>query len=168
MPTQAFLALPGCLSGKEFACQCRRCKRCWFDLWLGKIPWKRKCPITSWQIDGKIVETVADFILGGSKITADGDCNHEIKRHLILERKSYNKSRHTKGHCHPRASSAKTRGFHTHDLEASSSSASFVWENYVLSIIFTLSRCLLPSSMGHALETNRGCEEQAICPETAG
>ena len=41
-------------------------------------------PITSWQIDG---ETVSDFILGGSKITADGDCNHEIKRHLLLERK---------------------------------------------------------------------------------
>ena len=44
-------------------------------------------PITSWQIDGETVETVADFILGGSKITADGDCNHEIKRHLLLERK---------------------------------------------------------------------------------
>ena len=44
-------------------------------------------PITSWQIDGKTVETVTDFILGGSKITADGDCSHEIKRHLLLERK---------------------------------------------------------------------------------
>ena len=44
-------------------------------------------PITSWQIDGKTVETVADFILGGSKITADGDCSHEIKRHLPLGRK---------------------------------------------------------------------------------
>ena len=44
-------------------------------------------PITSWQIDGKTVETVADFILGGSKITADGDCSHEIKRCLLLERK---------------------------------------------------------------------------------
>ena len=44
-------------------------------------------PITSWQIDGEIVETVADFILGGSKITGDGDCSHEIKRHLLLERK---------------------------------------------------------------------------------
>ena len=39
-------------------------------------------PITSWQIDGETVATVADFILGGSKITADGDCSHEIKRHL--------------------------------------------------------------------------------------
>ena len=45
-------------------------------------------PITSWQIDGETVETVADFILGGSKITADGDCSHEIKRHLLLGRKA--------------------------------------------------------------------------------
>ena len=44
-------------------------------------------PVTSWQIDGETVETVADFILGGSKITADGDCSHEIKRHLLLGRK---------------------------------------------------------------------------------
>ena len=43
--------------------------------------------ITSWQIDGETVETVADFILGGSKITADGDCSHEIKRRLLLGRK---------------------------------------------------------------------------------
>ena len=44
-------------------------------------------PITSWQIDGETVETVSDFILGVSKITADGDCSHEIKRRLLLERK---------------------------------------------------------------------------------
>ena len=44
-------------------------------------------PITSWQIDWETVETVADFILGGSKITADGDCSHEIKRCLLLGRK---------------------------------------------------------------------------------
>ena len=44
-------------------------------------------PITSWQINGEIVETVRDFILGGSKITADDDCSHEIKRHLLLGRK---------------------------------------------------------------------------------
>ena len=44
-------------------------------------------PITSWQIDGETVETVADFILGGSKITADVDCSHEIKRRLLLGRK---------------------------------------------------------------------------------
>ena len=43
-------------------------------------------PITSWEIDGERVETVSDFILGGSKITADGDCSHEIKRHLLLGR----------------------------------------------------------------------------------
>ena len=57
-------------------------------------------PIISWQIDGETVETVADFILGGSKITADGECSHEIKRHLLLGRKvmtnldSILKSRH--------------------------------------------------------------------------
>ena len=57
-------------------------------------------PITSWQIDGQTVETVADFIFLGSKITADGDCSHEIKRHLLLGRKvmanldSILKSRH--------------------------------------------------------------------------
>ena len=45
-------------------------------------------PITSWEIDGKTVETLADFILGGSKITADGDCSHEIKRCLLLGRKA--------------------------------------------------------------------------------
>ena len=45
-------------------------------------------PNTSWQIDGETVETVADFILGGSKITADGDCSHEIKRHLLLGRRA--------------------------------------------------------------------------------
>ena len=45
-------------------------------------------PITSWEIDGETVETVSDFILAGSKITADGDCSHEIKRHLLLERKA--------------------------------------------------------------------------------
>ena len=44
-------------------------------------------PNTSWQIDGEIVETVSDFILGGSKVTADGGCSHEIKRHLLLGRK---------------------------------------------------------------------------------
>ena len=44
-------------------------------------------PITSWEIDGETVKTVSDFILGGSKITADGDCSHEIKRHLLLGRK---------------------------------------------------------------------------------
>ena len=45
-------------------------------------------PITSWQIDGETMEAVTDFILGGSKITADGDCSHNIKRHLLLGRKA--------------------------------------------------------------------------------
>ena len=45
-------------------------------------------PITSWQIVGETVETVTDFILGGSKITVEGDCSHEIKRHLLLGRKA--------------------------------------------------------------------------------
>ena len=45
-------------------------------------------PITSWEIDAETVETVSDFIFLGSKITADGDCSHEIKRHLLLERKA--------------------------------------------------------------------------------
>ena len=44
-------------------------------------------PITSWEIEGETMETVTDFILGGSKITADGDCSHDIKRHLLLGRK---------------------------------------------------------------------------------
>ena len=47
-------------------------------------------PITSWQIYGETMETVGDFIFGGSKITADGDCSHEIKRHLLLGRKAVN------------------------------------------------------------------------------
>jgi len=56
---------------------------------MGFIPGKIMAsgPITSWEIDGKTVETVSDFILGGSKITADGDCSHEIKRRLLLGRK---------------------------------------------------------------------------------
>ena len=51
-------------------------------------------PITSWQIDGETVETAADFIFLGSKITADGDCSHEIKRHLLLGNKVIEKQRH--------------------------------------------------------------------------
>ena len=48
-------------------------------------------PITSWQIDGETMERVTDFIFLGSKITADDDCSHEVKRHLLLGKKSYNK-----------------------------------------------------------------------------
>ena len=51
------------------------------------------CPITSWEIDGETVETVSDFIFGGSKITADGDCSHEIKRRLLLGRKARDQPR---------------------------------------------------------------------------
>ena len=50
-------------------------------------------PITSWEIDGETVETVSDFIFGGSKITADGDCGHEIKRHFTPWKKSYDQPR---------------------------------------------------------------------------
>ena len=59
-----------------------------FKLNIQKTKIMASSPITSWQIDGETVETVADFIFGGSKITADGDCSHEIKRHLLLGRKT--------------------------------------------------------------------------------
>ena len=55
-----------------------------FNIWKTKI--MASGPITSWEIDGETVETVSDFISGGSKITADGDCSHEIKRSLLLGR----------------------------------------------------------------------------------
>ena len=54
---------------------------------IQKMKIKASGPITSWQIDRETVETVSDFIFGGSKITVDGDCSHEIKRHLLFERK---------------------------------------------------------------------------------
>ena len=81
------------------------------------------CPITSWQIEGKTMETVTDFILGGSKITADGDCSHEIKRCLLLGRKAVTnldsilKSRHYFANKGP---SSQTYGF--------SSSHIWMWE----------------------------------------
>ena len=56
-------------------------------LYIHKAKIMASGPITSWQIDGETVETVTDFIFGGSKITADGDCSHEIKRHLLMEGK---------------------------------------------------------------------------------
>ena len=58
-----------------------------FNLNIQKTKIMASVPITSWEIDGETVETVSDFIFGGSKITADGDCSHEIKRHLLLRRK---------------------------------------------------------------------------------
>ena len=62
-------------------------KRAGLNLNIQKTKIMASSPITSWQIDGETVETVTDFILLGSKITADGDCNHEIKRCLLLGRK---------------------------------------------------------------------------------
>ena len=59
----------------------------WLKIQLSKNYDHGTGPITSWQVDGEIVETVRDFILGGSKTTEDGDCSHEIKRHLLLGRK---------------------------------------------------------------------------------
>ena len=58
-----------------------------FKLNIKKTKIMASGPITSWQIDGKTVETVSDFNLGGSKITADGDCSHEVKRRLLLGKK---------------------------------------------------------------------------------
>ena len=60
----------------------------WLKLNIQKTKIMASGPITSWQIDGETMETVRDFIFGGSKITADGDCSHEIKRHLFLRRKA--------------------------------------------------------------------------------
>ena len=76
-------------------------KKAGLKLNIQKTKIMASCPITSWQIDGKTVETVTDFIFLGSKITADGDCSHEIKRRLLLGRKvmtnleSFFKSRDT-------------------------------------------------------------------------
>ena len=65
----------------------RRVKKVGLKLNIQKTKIMASSPITSWQIDGETVGTVSDFIFWGSKITADGDCSHEIKRHLLLERK---------------------------------------------------------------------------------
>ena len=64
-----------------------------FKLNIHKTKIMASGPITSWEIDGETVETVSDFIFLGSKITADGDCSHEIKRHLVLGRRSYDQPR---------------------------------------------------------------------------
>ena len=63
------------------------CEKVGLILNIQKTKIMASSPITSWQIDGETMETVTDFIFGGSKITADGDCSHEIKRHLLLGRK---------------------------------------------------------------------------------
>ena len=64
------------------------CENVGLKLNIQKTKITTSSPITSWQIVGETVETVTDFILGGSKITADGDCNHEVKKHLLLGRKA--------------------------------------------------------------------------------
>ena len=66
----------------------RRVKKIGLKLNIQKTKIMGSCPITSWQIDGETMETVTEFILGGSKITRDGDCSHEIKRHLLLGSKA--------------------------------------------------------------------------------
>ena len=78
-------------------------------------------PTTSWQIDGETMETVTDFIFLGSKITADGNCSHEIKKHLLLERKAIKK---------PRQHIKKYRHYFTNNSPSSQSygiSSSHVW-----------------------------------------
>ena len=64
------------------------CEKAGLKLNFQKMKIMASIPITSWQIDGETVETVTDFIFLGCKITADGDCSHEIKRHLLLGRKA--------------------------------------------------------------------------------
>ena len=80
-------------------------------------------PITSWQIDGETMKTVTDFIFGGSKITTDGDCSHEIKRRLLLGRKAMTNLQHIKKQRHYFANkdpSSQSYGF--------SSSNVWIWE----------------------------------------
>ena len=66
----------------------RRVKKLAYSSTFRKLRLWHQVPFTSWQLDGETEETVSDFIFGGSKITADGDCRHEIKRRLLLERKA--------------------------------------------------------------------------------
>ena len=66
----------------------KECEKVGLKLNIQKPKITASGPITSWQIDGETMETVREFILGGSKITADGDCSHEIKRRLLLGRKA--------------------------------------------------------------------------------
>ena len=63
------------------------CEKVGLKLNIQKTKIMASGPITSWEIDGETMETMSDFIFGGSKITADGDCSHEMKRHLLLGRK---------------------------------------------------------------------------------
>ena len=88
-------------------------------------------PITSWQIDGETMETVTDFVFSGSKITADGDCSHEIKRGLLLERKAItNLDSVLKGRHQPRQYTEKQRHYLADKSPSSQSygfSSSHVW-----------------------------------------
>ena len=68
------------------------CEKAGLKLNIQKMKTMESSPITSWQIDGRTMETVTNFILGGSKITADGDCSHEMKRRLLLGRKAMTNS----------------------------------------------------------------------------
>ena len=75
-------------------------------------------PIISWQIDGETMETVRDFIWGGSRITADGDCSHEIKRHLLLGRKAMTNLVYYKAEkllCQQQSTSQSYRFFSSHE-----------------------------------------------------
>ena len=73
---------------KSLLIKVRESEKNWLKLNLQKTKIMASGPITSWQIDGEIIETMTDFISGGFKITADGDCSHEVKRHLLLGRKA--------------------------------------------------------------------------------
>ena len=73
---------------KNFLMRVKDSEKAGLKLSIQKTKTMASSPITSWQIDGETMETVRDFILGSSKITADGDCSHEIKRHLLLGRKA--------------------------------------------------------------------------------
>ena len=72
---------------KSFLMKVKESEKAGFKLNMQKTKIVSSGPITSWQIDGETVETVSDFIFLGSTLTADGDCSHEIKRHLLLGRK---------------------------------------------------------------------------------
>ena len=73
---------------KRFLIKVKESERAGLKLNIQKTKIMESSSITSWQIDGETMETVRDFILGGTKITADGDCSHEIQRHLLLGRKA--------------------------------------------------------------------------------
>ena len=112
-------------------------------------------PITSWQIDGETVETVADFIFLGSKITADGDCSHEIKRRLLLGRNALKKLRqHIKKQRHYWAGkglSSQSYGF--------SSSCVKVWELDHREVWVLRNRCFLIVVLEKTLESPLDCKE---------